>query len=124
MSGTDMENRKKIHLEGLLKRFSFLPKNCIEHSWSGVTCISSNNANIFEKVSDNHWIIGCYNGGGIGLSTLFGKEIALRALEKPVTASKLISARPRAKWLPPQPFLNWGIRMKLAKDRLKALNEI
>lgn len=124
ITDNDMRRRKSIHLEGLLKRFPFLPEDCIEHSWAGITCISSNNANIFEQVSNNHYVIGCYNGGGVGLSTLFGQEIALRALEKTTATSKIIAARPKAKWLPPQPFLNWGVKMKLAKDRLKALNEI
>lgn len=124
ISKNDMMRRKNVHIEGLMKRFPFLSEDCVEHSWAGITCISSNNANIFEKVSDNHFVIGCYNGGGVGLSTLFGQEIALRALDKKTAPSKIIAARPKAKWLPPQPFLNWGVKLKLAKDRLKALNEI
>ncbi|NRA88203.1 MAG: FAD-binding oxidoreductase, partial [Rhizobiales bacterium] len=114
-----MAQRQQNHLAGLKIRFPFLGDNIIEHSWSGVTCISANNANIFEEISNKCWAIGCYNGGGIGLATLFGQEIALKALDKSTLNLSLIEARPKPKWLPPQPFLNWGVRLKLAKDRLK-----
>ena len=77
MSAQTMAERRKVHLAGLKKRFDFLPEDCFEFSWSGVTCISYNNANVYEQPSKNCWLIGCYNGGGIGLATLFGQQAAL-----------------------------------------------
>jgi glycine/D-amino acid oxidase-like deaminating enzyme len=123
MNPAQLAVRQKDHLSGLLKRFPFLPKNIFEHCWSGITCISANNANVFEQANDNHWVIGCYNGGGIGLATLFGQQIAYLALDKAQSTSKQIVQRPQTAWLPPQPFLNMGVRLKLAKERLGAKKE-
>ncbi len=128
LSSKELSKRKQIHLFGLKKRFSFLPDNIFEYSWSGITCISANNANIFEKIAKNCWLIGCYNGGGIGLSVLFGQQIALKAMSEPLTESQQavfqqIKQRPKPSWLPPQPFLNIGISVKLAKDRLGAKSD-
>lgn len=124
LSPSQLNARKTQHLAGLKARFPFLPNDIIQHSWAGITCISANNANIFEELSENFWTIGCYNGGGIGLGTLFGHEAALQLLNKATVVSGMITARPKPNWLPPQPFLNWGVKMKLAKDKLQAAREV
>lgn len=124
LNENDLKSRKAIHLAGLKVRFPFLADDVIEHSWSGITCISANNANVFDEIYKNCWAIGCYNGGGIGLANLFGQEVAYRALNKASSVVQLIDARPKPNWLPPQPFLNWGVRLKLAKDKMKATEEI
>lgn len=124
LGAADMKTKKSIHLKGLKLRFPFLPDDIIEHSWSGITCISANNANIFEQTAKNCWAIGCYNGGGIGLACLFGEEAALQALNQSSPNKALIDSRPKPSWLPPQPFLNWGVRFKLAKDKFKATEEV
>ncbi|MBL1242466.1 MAG: FAD-binding oxidoreductase [OCS116 cluster bacterium] len=120
----DLKKRKAIHLAGLKVRFPFLADDVIAHSWSGITCISANNANVFDEIYKNCWAIGCYNGGGVGLANLFGQEIAYQALNKSSDVKKLIDARPKPNWLPPQPVLNWGVRLKLAKDKFKATEEV
>jgi len=120
LTPSQLEKRKNIHLKGLQKRFGFLSNDSFDSTWSGVTCISANNANIFEQVGKNYWVIGCYNGGGIGLSILFGQQVAYQAMGQPQNLSKKIIDRPQASWLPPQPFLNLGIKVKLAKDRFSA----
>lgn len=124
LSTNDMNKRKAMHLAGLKARFPFLAGDIIQHTWSGITCISANNANVFDEIYNNCWAIGCYNGGGIGLATLFGQEIAYQALSQASPIRQLINIRPKPSWLPPQPFLNWGVRLKLAKDKLKAAKEV
>ncbi|PCI88613.1 MAG: hypothetical protein COB24_01215 [Hyphomicrobiales bacterium] len=124
LSTNDMQKRKLQHLAGLKVRFPFLAGNIIQHTWSGVTCISANNANIFDEIYKNCWAVGCYNGGGIGLATLFGQEIAYQALNQASPTRQLIDARPKPNWLPPQPFLNWGVSLKLAKDKFYATKEV
>ncbi|PCI66281.1 MAG: amino acid oxidase [Gammaproteobacteria bacterium] len=120
LTPSQLATRQQSHLKGLQKRFNFLPDDIFESAWSGVTCISANNANVFEQIHKNYWVIGCYNGGGIGLSILFGQQIAFQAMQQPQALAKKITARPQAVWLPPQPFLSLGIMAKLAKDRLGA----
>jgi len=120
LSPSELAKKQKIHLQGLQKRFPFLPTDVFKYCWSGITCISSNNANVFEQTAKNFWTIGCYNGGGIGLATLFGQQIAYQAMDKLQPITKAIIARKQASYLPPQPFLNIGVRAKLAIDRLHA----
>lgn len=123
LSKKSLNERAKIHLTALLKRYPFLPKNIIDKTWSGVTCISSNNANIFETIGTNYWQIGCYNGAGIGLAVLFGEQIVKVALKQEDDVTELIKRQPKAQWLPPQPLLNWIIKLKLVKDRIYARKE-
>lgn len=124
LSEDDLKNRTQKHLAGLKVRFPFLADDIIQHSWSGITCISKNNANIFDEIYKDCWAIGCYNGGGIGLAALFGHEIALTAVQKTSENIDYIQARPKPSWLPPQPFLNWGVKLKLANDRRLATEEV
>lgn len=123
MSSAELAQRKLTHIEGLLKRFPTIPASAIEYTWSGITCISKNNANIFSRIEDNVFAAGCYNGGGIGLGILYGQEIATYASGGTNALIDMILHRPKPERLPPQPFLNWGISMKLAKDRYFASKE-
>ena len=123
MSTSELEQRKLIHADGLLKRFPSISPSAIEYTWSGVTCISKNNANIFTSIDKNVFAAGCYNGGGIGLGILYGQEIATYASGGTNSLINMIQKRPKPKSLPPQPFLNWGIAAKLVKDRYYASKE-
>ncbi len=123
MTADTLAKRRQIHFQGLLRRFPFLPSNAIETTWSGVTCISGNSANIFEKLDDGLFVAGCYNGGGIGLATLFGEQLAFKAIGESTRAMEKIEARPQPNWLPPQPFLRWGVKARLMKDRVLATKE-
>ena len=123
MTPADLAKRRNIHYQGLLRRFPFLPEDAIETTWSGVTCISGNSANIFQQYDDNLFVAGCYNGGGIGLATLFGEQLAFKAVGERTSLMDKIEARPSPNWLPPQPFLRWGVKARLAKDRVFARKE-
>lgn len=123
MTAADLDQRKKTHIEGLSKRFPSIPASSIEHTWSGITCISKNNANIFDRIEDNVFAAGCYNGGGIGLGVLYGQQIAEYASGGMNSDIEKIFNRPKPAFLPPQPFLNWGIAMKLSIDRYLAVKE-
>jgi len=117
MSEAELLLRKQVHVNGLQKRFPFLTEYDIDYTWSGVTCISKNNANIFQTLDNNVFAAGCYNGGGIGLAVLFGQEMPLFAAGESNDNIRMILNRPQPKLLPPQPLLNWGVSLKLAKDR-------
>lgn len=123
MSTADVKQRKASHIAGLVKRFPQLAADAIEHTWSGITCISKNNANVFSQIDKNAFAAGCYNGGGIGLSILYGQQIALYASGGTNSVIDMIQNRPKPVRLPPQPFLNWGIAVKLKVDRYFATAE-
>ena len=124
MNSKDLENRIKIHNLGIKKRFPTLPEKIIEHSWSGIASRSGNSSQIFEKLDQNIYVAGCYNGSGIGTGTLFGEQIALMSSNQQSEEISIIEERKKPNWLPPQPFLNIGIYARLAYERFKARTEI
>ena len=124
MNKKDLLKRVKVHSIGIKKRFKELPENIIESSWSGIVCRSGNSSQIFEKIDDNIFTAGCYNGSGIGVGTLFGEQIAIMASNQQSGEISVIQQRKKPNWLPPQPFLNLGIYTRLAYERIKARSEI
>ncbi len=123
---------KKSHLEkrsinqkiSIKKRFPQLPEDIIQSSWSGVVSRTRNSSQIFEKIDNNIFVAGCYNGSGIGVGTLFGEQIAIKASEENTKEIEIIEARNKPTWLPPQPFLNLGVKTRLIYERLRARSEI
>ena len=124
MTNGILNERKKIHELGIKKRFPNLPFNIIESTWSGVVCRSRNSSQLFEKIDDDIFVAGCYNGSGIGNGVLFGEQIALKASNENTKEINIIQNRVKPTWLPPQPFLNLGIRGRLFYERFKASSEI
>jgi len=123
MNENDLNKRVKLHNLGIKKRFPSLPENLIQDSWSGVVCRSGNSSQIFEKIDKNIYVAGCYNGSGIGVGTLFGEQIAIMASKQQSDEISIIEERKKPNWLPPQPFLNFGIYTRLAYERIRAKSE-
>ena len=76
------------------------------------------------KIEDNIFVAGCYNGSGIGVGTLFGEQIAIKASNENSKEIKVIEARKKPTWLPPDPFLNFGVKSRLIYERIRASSEI
>ena len=119
-----LDQRKKLHLNGILKRFPTLPKDIIESSWSGIVCRSRNGSQIFEKINDNIFVAGCYNGSGIGTGTFFGEQIALMASNQDSDKISVIENGYKPTKLPSEILLNIGVYTRLFYERLRARKEI
>ena len=124
MSNSHLQKRSEIHKIGIKKRFPKLPDDLIKYSWSGIVSRSGNGSQIFEKISNNIYVAGCYNGSGIGVGTLFGEQIAIKASDENSDEIKIIEERKKPNLLPPQPFLNLGVKTRLAYERFRARSEI
>ncbi len=124
MSRLNLEKRSINHKIGIKKRFPQLPDDIIQSSWSGVVSRTRNSSQIFEKIDDNIFAAGCYNGSGIGVGALFGEQIAIKASNEITKEIETIEFRNKPTWLPPQPFLNLGIKTRLIYERYKAKSEI
>ena len=124
MSQSDLNKRAYKQKIGIKKRFPQLPDDIIQTSWSGVVSRTRNSSQIFEKIDKNIFVAGCYNGSGIGVGTLFGEQIAIKASNEHTKEIETIEARSKPTWLPPQPFLNLGIKSRLIYERLRAKSEI
>ena len=124
MAKSDLEKRSNKQKIGIKKRFPQLPDNIIQSTWSGIVSRSRNSSQIFEKIEDNIFVAGCYNGSGIGVGTLFGEQIAIKASNDNTKEIQTIEARSRPTWLPPQPFLDLGVKTRLIYERFRAKSEI
>ena len=69
-------------------------------------------------------VAGCYNGSGIGVGTLFGEQIAIKASNEQSKEIQIIETRSKPTFLPPQPFLNIGVRARLIYERWRAHSEV
>ena len=78
----------------------------------------------FEKLNDNVFVAGCYNGSGIGVGTLFGEQIAIKASNESSNEIKIIEQKINPTRLPPQLILNLGANLRLIYEKLRAYSEI
>ncbi|MDB2515177.1 FAD-binding oxidoreductase [Candidatus Pelagibacter bacterium] len=124
MSQSEIDKRSIKQIIGIKKRFPQLANDIIQSSWSGIVSRTRNSSQIFEKIYDHVFVAGCYNGSGIGVGTLFGEQIAIKASNENTKEIEIIEARNKPSWLPPQPFLNFGIKSRLIYERFRARAEI
>ena len=124
MSKAELEKRSIKQKIGIKKRFPQLPNDIIQSTWSGIVSRTRNSSQIFEKIDENIFVAGCYNGSGIGVGTLFGEQIAIKASNEHTNEIETIEARNKPTWLPPQPFLDLGVKARLMYERLRAKSEI
>ena len=124
MSKLDLDKRSIKQKIGIKKRFPQLPDDIIQSAWSGIVSRTRNSSQIFEKLDDNIFVAGCYNGSGIGVGTLFGEQIAIKASNENTKEIEIIESINKPTWLPPQPFLDLGIKARLLYERIRARSEI
>ena len=124
MTQSELNKRSLKQKIGIKKRFPKLPDNIIQSTWSGIVSRTRNSSQIFEKIDDNIFVAGCYNGSGIGVGTLFGEQIALKASEKDTKEIEVIEARNKPSWLPSDPFLSIGVRARLIYERFRAKSDL
>tara|TARA_B100001057_G_scaffold208591_1_gene209286 strand:- start:622 stop:1926 length:1305 start_codon:yes stop_codon:yes gene_type:complete len=124
MSKSELDKRTVKQKIGIKKRFPQLPENIIKSTWSGIVSRTRNSSQIFEKIEENIFAAGCYNGSGIGVGNLFGEQIAFKAYNEQTKEIETIESRNKPTWLPPQPFLNLGVKARLMYERLRARSEI
>ena len=124
MSKMELDKRATIQKIGINKRFPQLPNDIIESTWSGVVSRTRNSSQIFEKLDDNVFVAGCYNGSGIGVGTLFGEQIALMASGESSREIEIINQRNKPNKLPLNTFLNIGIKLRLMYEKHIARSEI
>ena len=124
MTQSDLKKRSMKQKIGIKKRFPQLSNDIIQSTWSGIVARTRNSSQVFEKIDDNMFVAGCYNGSGIGVGTLFGEQIAIKASNEYTNEIETIEARSKPTWLPPQPFLDIGVKVRLMYERLRAESEI
>jgi glycine/D-amino acid oxidase-like deaminating enzyme len=124
MTKSILKKRSLNQRLGVRKRFPNLSDDLIESSWSGIVSRTRNSSQIFEKIDTNIFVAGCYNGSGIGVGTLFGEQIAIKASGENTNEINIIESRNKPTWLPPEPFLNIGVKTRLMFERFRSQADI
>jgi glycine/D-amino acid oxidase-like deaminating enzyme len=117
-SSLEIKERERLHRRSFSNRFPQLKDVAFEHSYSCVEGVSANKTNFFEKLSDNLFVAGGFNGSGVSRGAVFGKALAEYASSQ---TSELISdclQCPGALWMPPSPLLGVGARFMM-RQRFK-----
>ena len=124
MSQSELNKRSIKQKIGIKKRFPQLPDDIIQSTWSGIVSRTRNSSQVFEKIDNNIFVAGCYNGSGIGVGTLFGEQIAIKASNENTKEIETIETRNKPTKLPPDPFLSLGVKTRLIYERIRARSEI
>jgi len=124
MTKSYLDKRSSSQKLGIKKRFPTLADDIIKSSWSGIVSRTRNGSQIFEKIDENIFAAGCYNGSGIGVGTLFGEQIALKASNENSAEINVINSRNNPTLLPPEPFLSIGVKTRLIYERYRSRNDI
>ncbi|MGE4570774.1 MAG: FAD-binding oxidoreductase [Gammaproteobacteria bacterium] len=121
-SAPELKERRWLHRQSLNNRFPQLKGVAFEHSYSCVEGVSANKTNFFEKLGDNLFIAGGFNGSGISKGAAFGVALAEYASDQ---TSELISDClhcPGALWMPPSPLLGVGAKF-MVRQRFKGVGK-
>ena len=123
MSQSDLKIRSIKQKIGIKKDFlNYLM--ILNSTWSGIVSRTRNSSQIFEKIDRNIFVAGGFNGSGIGVGTLFGEQIAIKASGENSDEIRIIESRNKPTWLPPDPLLNLGVKLRLIYERIRARSEI
>ena len=115
-----MQRAGAAHRKAFLARFPALSGVPFEHTWSGVMGVSPNRGHSFGEIEANLFTAAGFTGAGIAMGTTAGMllaDLALGVQSKPL-ADMLAQSTPT--WLPPQPFLDLGVRYRVARMNASA----
>lgn len=116
----DDEGKEAIaqrHEDLLHQRFPMLSDLSIEHTWTGLVCMSRNSASGFGMLAPNVYGAVCHNGIGITTGTVGGLLAAeLACGEHSEHLDFMLQLESPASLLP-QPFLGAGVRSRLAWEK-------
>jgi glycine/D-amino acid oxidase-like deaminating enzyme len=115
-----MRRAKAAHRKAFLARFPALAEVPFAHTWAGVMGASPNRGHSFGEIETNLFTAAGYTGGGIAMGTTAGMLLADLALGVQSQQLADMLALPAPTWLPPQPFLDVGIRLRVARMNASA----
>ena len=120
---SEIDHYRAHHKKLFDQRFPMLPEVEIEHTWSGVVCLSQNHAPAFGQVAGNIWSAVCQNAVGVTKGTIGGTLAADMATgrDNPLIDDMLQLGSPQQ--LPPKPFVDWGIWARFQWELFKNRHE-
>jgi len=105
------------------ERFPMLPAVEMEYTWTGFICLSQNGAPGFGRLADNVYASVCQNAIGVTKGTAGGMLAADMACGVDNELIGFMQSLGAPKRLPPQPFLDLGVRARLAWELWRGRKE-
>lgn len=94
------------------QRFPMLSNVDMEHTWSGIVCLSRNGAPGFGQLASNVWSAVCQNAVGVTKGTFGGLLAADMATGRDNHLIADMQSLGEPEMLPPRPFLDLGVRTR------------
>ncbi len=116
----DFARIREEHRRSLRARWPGLEGVELESSWGGVLGMTMNQGQCFGRIGPELYASLGYNGTGVAMGTASGMLLADYAVGAESALLRDALALPRPAWLPPQPFLGWGVRSRVAFLRRRA----
>jgi len=118
-----LRQARQRHQALLARRFPRLKPVQIEHTWMGWLSLSRNKAPLFGRVAQTLFSAACCNGVGIARHTAAGAAIADLACGVDSELLHDWQAQGQAARLPPRPFLDAGVRLRMAWEAFAGRHE-
>lgn len=115
-----LEAARSLHRRAFVARFPVLQEVEFEHTWSGVMGASPNRGHCFGEIAPGLFAAAGYTGAGIAMGTTAGLLLAGLALREGCALLEDMLSLPEPTRLPPQPFLGFGIRWRVARMNASA----
>ncbi len=109
-----------LHRGAFDKRFPRLAHVPFEYQWSGPLGVTPDRSIAFGALEPGLFAVGGYTGAGIAMGTTAGRLLADLALGERSEELAAMLSLSRPKRLPPQPFLDWGIRFQVRRMNASA----
>ena len=122
------DHRKHIHNEhrkAFLNRYPDLADVPFTHTWGGMYAISRNFTNFFGGLDDGVYASACDNGVGAAWGTISGTllaELAVGSESQALSDIQYVTGMPSLN--PPEPFLGFGVRTRIAFEKWRSRSEL
>ena len=117
-------NVARKHKEMFDERFPMLKNVNMEYTWVGYISLSKNGAPGFGKIANNVWSSVCQNAIGVTKGTAGGMLAADMACGIDNELIGFMESLGEPDKLPPQPFLDIGVKLRSFWELYKARDEV
>ncbi|MBT7614258.1 MAG: FAD-binding oxidoreductase [Rhodospirillaceae bacterium] len=116
VSDAERATARQNHVACFRERFPMLPDVTMEHTWTGIVCLSRNSAPGFGKIAPNVWTSVCQNAVGVTKGTFGGILAADLACERDNELIGFMESLGEPDVLPHKMLMKIGVPAKIAWD--------
>ncbi|WP_346274850.1 FAD-binding oxidoreductase [Burkholderia cenocepacia] len=120
----ELDHAWRQHRRSFDARFPFLKEMTFEYTWGGVFAVTLNHESAFAKVGDGVYVMGGCNGVGVVKGTYLGYYMADYVSGVQSENLDFITRTARPSWIPPDPLLGIGVKMRLNRETSGAKGEV